>query len=434
MRANESPNVFVVSTYTAGRMGPSEPMIGPVEPGDMIRALTAPGCCGPLITTHFRGAHEVTTPVEVRGAEVGDAVVLRIERIRVTSLASATGVSFNKEGMFAEDGRRRCSHCGSLSPKSVVEGVGISCIRCSGCGEDITPIGFSEGYTMVFDEERTVGVSIDPEAAERVAQQASEYCSLPEKAEQNPILLLGLSSMVGTMARLRPFVGHIGTCCTVDMPDHLNAGDSALRLVGAQHQFGFIDEVAMRRHVTDAHLDSDALTEGAMLICPAKRNGAGVYFGDVHATQGGGELAGHTLDVSAEVTVEVVDVVKGLNLEGPLLLPVADFLPYVARPYTAEEIATGRKVASAYGIELEEDVGPIEVIGTGSTTNVATANAFDRAERLLGLSNAELRNRCTVTGGVQIGRLGTVRLGFLVPFSTLDRVGLGRHVRQQYGL
>ncbi len=271
-------------------------------------------------------------------------------------------------------------------------------------------------------------------SAEQVARSASVLANLPKNAEQNPILLFGMSSMEGTLIRLRPFVGHIGTCPSAEIPDNWNAGDSARRLIGATHEFGFADEPTMREHVTDAHLDSDAVTTGAVLICPVKRKGGGIYLGDVHAIQGDGEVAGHTLDVSGEVEIEILGVVDGLGLEGPLLLPTEEFLLPTMRPYTAEELAAGRRLAQQYNVRLEEGMGPIEIIGTGATTNAATENAFDRAENLLGLSRAELRNRCTVTGGVRIGRLGTVRLGLLAPLALLDKLNLGVYVREQYGL
>jgi acetamidase/formamidase len=425
---------LVVDTYTCGRLGPSETMVGPIDVGDTIRAVTAPGCCGPLITTHFRGAHEVTTPVEIRGAEIGDAVVLRIGRIEVMSAAAASGVSYRHESCFAETGQRRCPECGIISPKSVVKGTGPACIHCAACGAEITPIGFQEGYTVVFDEMHRVGLSVSATGAKGIAQSAAVLACLPHNAEQNSILLFGMSSMVGTLIRVRPFVGHIGTCPSAEIPDNWNAGDSATRLIGATHEFGFADERTMRKHVTDGHLDSDAVTTGAVLICPVKRKGGGVYVGDVHAIQGGGELAGHTLDVSAVTEIEVVGVVSGLELEGPILLPPEEFLAPIMRPYNSEELAIGRRLAEQHGLQLDEDLGPIEFIGTGSTTNAATENAFDRAESVLGLPRAELRNRCTATGGVQVGRLGTVRLGLLAPLRILDRRHIGSYVREQYGL
>ena len=40
----------------------------------------------------------------------------------------------------------------------------------------------------------------------------------------------------------------------------------------------------------------------------------------MHALQGDGEIAGHTMDVSGTVTLEV-DLMKGRTLEGPVLFP-----------------------------------------------------------------------------------------------------------------
>lgn len=276
-----SVGTFVIDTYTGGRIGPSEPMVGPIAVGDTIRAVTAPGCCGPLITTHFRGAHEVTTPVEILDAEAGDAVVLRIGRIKITSAAASSGISFKHAERWTDAGQRLCPACGATSPKSVVEGIGPTSIRCAECGAEITPVGFLEGYTVVFDERRTVGLSVPKVASEEVARSARAIAALPPKAEQNSILLFGMSSMVGTLTRVRPFIGHVGTCPSAEIPDSSNAGDSAMHLVGATHEFGFPDEPTMREHVTDAHLDSDAVTTGAVLICPVKRKGAGVYFGEM---------------------------------------------------------------------------------------------------------------------------------------------------------
>lgn len=51
------------------------------------------------------------------------------------------------------------------------------------------------------------------------------------------------------------------------------------------------------------------------------------------------------------------------------------------------------------------------------------------------MTTAEVRNRCTVTGGIKIGRLpGVVQLNMLVPLERLDALGLGSYVRRQYGL
>lgn len=89
--ANPVSDHVEVAHYTRGQVGPSQPMHGPVADGGVIVAETAPGCWGPMITPHFRGGHEVTAPVAVEGAEVGDGLVVRIEKIEVLSLATASG-------------------------------------------------------------------------------------------------------------------------------------------------------------------------------------------------------------------------------------------------------------------------------------------------------------------------------------------------------
>ncbi len=84
---------------------------------------------------------------------------------------------------------------------------------------------------------------------------------------------------------------------------------------------------------------------------------------------------------------------------------------------------------------MQRNVGPVQFIGTGPTLNEATDNAMQRASQVLQMTLAEVRNRCTITGGVEIGRLpGVVQLNMLVPLDKLDAVGIGSYVRQQYQL
>src|SRR5450756_3103102 len=71
-----------------------------------------------------------------------------------------------------------------------------------------------------------------------------------------------------------------------------------------------------------------------IIIVPVKVDGAGIYAGDVHAMIGDGEVAVHTTDIGARLVVRV-EIIKGLALDGPILLPPADDLPFLARPFTA---------------------------------------------------------------------------------------------------
>lgn len=128
-------------------------------------------------------------------------------------------------------------------------------------------------------------------------------------------------------------------------------------------------------------------------------------------------------------------MIKGLGNEGPLLLPVAEDLPFYGRPFSALEYTLGDQLSKEYGLQQAIRVGPIQLFGTGATINAATDNAVTRAAKLFGISEAEVRNRCTISGGVKISRLpGAVQLSLLMPFRKLDAVGLGDIVRRQYGL
>ena len=154
--------------------------------------------------------------------------------------------------------------------------------------------------------------------------------------------------------RLRPFMGQLGTTPSTTMPDSHNAGDFGSFLVGAPHRFA-LTAAELAEHKTDGHMDIDAVRAGAILVCPVKVDGGGVYLGDMHALQGDGEIAGHTCDVSGTVTLEV-EVIKGLGIDGPVLFPVAEDLPFLARPLTERGARPrARALARRHGVEeLEE--------------------------------------------------------------------------------
>jgi acetamidase/formamidase len=216
------------------------------------------------------------------------------------------------------------------------------------------------------------------------------------------------------------------------MPDSHNAGDFGSFLVGAPHEYAI--EAADLQHRTDGHLDVDAVRAGAILICPVKVAGGGVYLGDMHALQGDGEIAGHTCDVSGTVTLQV-HLLKGLNIDGPILFPVLEDLPFLARPLTGEEKARARRIARRWGIDGIEESAPISVIGTGPDLNAATDNGLERAAQLLGMTVPEVKNRATITGAIEIGRHpGVVQVTFRAPAGRLDDLGLLGFARDVYGL
>jgi formamidase len=423
-----------VDQFVDGILDPTRPMLGPVRDGGHIVANTAPGCWGPMITPEIRGGHEVTRPVAVAGAEVGDAIVIRIKEITVTSLATASGNDVFMDGRFLGDPyvAGKCPECGLLYPKTRLEGIGQSAVRCDACGAEAAPFNFTNGYTIAFDANHTLGVTLPQEAAEEIARDAYRYAALPEKSIQNPILAFAPHDLVGLVARLRPFMGQLGTTPAVPIPDSHNAGDFGSFLIGAPHEYALTAD--QLQHRTDGHLDVDAVRAGAILICPVKVPGGGVYLGDMHALQGDGEIAGHTCDVSGTVTLQV-HLLKGLNLDGPLLLPVAEDLPFLARPLSDAEQKQAQAVAQAWGLDEVEQSAPISVIGTGPDLNAATDNGLERAAALLGMSVPEVKNRATITGAIEIGRHpGVVQVTFRAPLSALERQGLLPFIQDQYAL
>ena len=432
--AKDVHRTVFVDTFTNGLLGPEVKMLGPVASGGHIVWNSTPGCWGPMITPSIRGGHEVSQPVAVAGAGIGDAIAIRIKDIEVTSVATASGNDQPMEGRFNADPycAAVCPGCGTEWPQTRIEGIGPEAIRCADCGADATPFTFTNGYTIAFDELRTVGVTVPAEAAASFARQAARFAALPDKSVQNPILTFAPHDIVALATRLRPFMGQLGTSPSITIPDSHNAGDFGSFLIGAPHRYALTPQ-QLQQHKTDGHMDVDAVRAGAILICPVKLDGGGVYLGDMHALQGDGEIAGHTCDVSGTVTLQV-EVVKRLAIDGPVLFPLLEDLPFLAQPLTTEERMRALALGRRYGLsELEESL-PISVIGTGPDLNSATDNGLARAAELLQLSVPEVKNRATISGAIEIGRHpGVIQVTFRAPAERLDACGLLGYAVEQYG-
>ena len=433
-QTGQAKNTIFVTTFTDGILDPKKPMLGPVRDGGTIIANTAPGCWGPMITPSLKGGHEVTQPVAVENTEPGDAVAIRIRDITVTSTATASGHDEMIDGHFLGDPyvAAKCSNCDKIYPETRVEGTGSEAIRCVACDQPVTPFRFAHGYTVVFDNAGQVRVTVDKAIADKLAKDPKFYSACPDKSQQASVLLLAPADLVGVVARMRPFLGQLGSTPAVPLPDSHNAGDFGTFLIGAPHEYAVTEE--QLEHRTDGHMDIDAVRPGTILLVPVKVPGGGIYLGDMHALQGDGEIAGHTMDVSGTVTLQV-EVVKGRRLDGPVLFPLIEDLPPLARPLTAEEKKRARALAQKWGLSEIEKSAPISVIGTGGTLNAATENGLNRAAALLDISVAEVRNRATVTGAIEIGRLpGVIQVTFLAPLVNLEQAGLLPFVKEAYNL
>ncbi len=424
----------VVSTYTRGIVGPGNPMLGPLADGGTLRVGTPPGCWGPMITPKFQGGHEVSQPVAVEGAEIGDAVAISIRRMEVTSLATSSGVMSFVDGRYTGDPfvAKLCPSCGTVSPPSHIEGIGDDAVHCDVCGAEVNAFRFTNGYVIVLDKDNQVSLTVDKAVAERLAQDASGNSGLPANSEQHSILSLARADIAGLAAHMQPFLGNIGTTPSRDLPDSHNAGDFGAFLVDAPHAYAMSQE-ELERHKTDGHMDTNSVRAGAILICPVKVPGAGVYMGDMHAQQGNGEVAGHATDVSGITEVQV-NVIKGLAIDGPILLQRPDDLPPLARPMNREQRRAVKALAARFGQSFIEENGPVTFIGSGRSLNDATHNGVERAAKVTGLSAEEILNRATIAGSIEISRLpGVVRVTFLCPKPILARMGILHLVEEQYG-
>jgi len=109
--------------------------------------------------------------------------------------------------------------------------------------------------------------------------------------------------------------------------------------------------------------------------------------------------------------------------------------PSSASPYTDAERESGQNLGAEHGVDVEDDMAPIQVVGSRRHRQRRHAERLRPRGKLLDMSEGEIRARCTFTGGVQIGRLpGVVQLDMLAPLDLLDERGLGDATREQYGL
>ena len=431
MKAQET--VFV-NKLTNGILDPNVEMLGPVKNGGRIVLNTAAGCWSPMITPELRGGHEVSWPVYVEGAMPGDAVAIHIESVNVTSKATASGNDTTYPDRFIGDPfvARVCPKCGTKNPPSHIEGTGPDAVRCNKCGAPVSPFAFTNGYTIVFDDTKTLGITLNAEGATKVGENGKEYMQTPDFAIQNPIVAMAPSDLQGVAARMKPFIGQLGSTPKRPMPDSHNAGDFGSFLVGAPHEYAQTEETLKDK--TDGHMDINKVRQGAILICPVKVPGAGIYAGDVHAMQGEGEIAGHTTDVCATLTLKV-NVIKGLNIDGPILLPVIDDVPYLAKPLTEQEKKIAASQQAKWNQPAIEESAPVSVIGTGVNLNVAIENGLNRAAELFDMTVPEVMNRTTITGAIEIGRApGVVTITFRVPKAKLEAKNLWELVQEQYKL
>ena len=194
--AGAASDHVVVDRYT-DIVGPSNEMLGPVRDGGRIEFLTVPGCWGPMITPSIRSGHEVTLPVRVEGARVGDAVALHVETLEQVSRATTSGTHTGWDGRYLSDPfvAAICPTCRDagrhfLYPDTYLDGLGEGAVKCSACHSEVIPFHMVEGYTMVFDEAKELGVTVTPERAREIGADGRAWVGLTEHSRQHPIVAL----------------------------------------------------------------------------------------------------------------------------------------------------------------------------------------------------------------------------------------------------
>lgn len=429
----EAKELLIVQQFTDGVLDPETPFLGPLKDGGTIIAYVAPGGWGAMVTPTIKGSQEVTLPVAIEGAEVGDAIAVEIRSIEVTSEAAVGGVSELHTDRFIRDPllKVKCPGCGKLHPQTYLEIGSKELVRCATCRTETAPMYISNGYTATFHKRESVGLTVSKDAARKLSHQPHKAMHLPDESKQHPSVALNANDLQGVLMRTRPFIGEIGTMPSMRMPASYNAKDAERKLLEAHNEFSMtVNDLS--EHTTDGHLQVNTVREGAIILCPVKVKGAGLYLGDIRMMQGDAALARQTASVAGIVQLKV-HLVKKMRLIGPVVLPNAEDLPYLAKPFTKDERKYGRDIAEEYGVRQIEETFPISVVGTGSDLNEAIDAAVARTANLLELPVAEVKNRATVAGEISIARLpGAVTLTAQFPKSVLKKANLFKFVKQQY--
>ena len=130
------------------------------------------------------------------------------------------------------------------------------------------------------------------------------------------------------------------------------------------------------------NMDAPEVREGATIYLPIFHDGAYLYFGDGHARQGEGEVAGTGLETSMDVVLEI-DVVKGVTIDWPRI----ENDEYIMVAGSARPLIDAFRLAHVELIEwLEEDYGfgrwdAYELVGQVGVNSVA--NIVDPAYTVL---------------------------------------------------
>ena len=251
---------------------------------------------------------------------------------------------------------------------------------------------------------------------------------------QNPILGFAPHDIVALATRLRPFLGQIGTSPSTTIPDSHNAGDFGSFLIGAPHRYA-LDAQELQRHKTDGHMDIDAVRAGRDPRLPGQaRRRRRLPRRHARAPGRRRDRRPHLRRVRHRHAAG-----RGAQgrwaIDGPILFPLAEDLPFLARPLSGDGARAGPG-ARAAGTAWRRSRSRCRSrwSAPGPDLNSATDNGLARAAELLDLTVPEVKNRATIAGAIEIGRHpGVVQVTFRAPAERLEARGLLGYAVEQYG-
>ena len=375
-----------------GLLGPDVEMLGPVQDGGHIVVDSTPGCWGRMITPSS-GRSRGSPAVAVAGAEPGDGIAIR----------RGHRGHLDRDGL----GQRRSPH--ESSSRSLPRGglpwyrqesrekharwdrPGVGALRR--CGAQATPFTFTNGYTIAFDDVRSVGVTVRRESAEGFAGghgyaacQRTRPESDPRLRDARPRGARPAATAVHGPARTAPSKTIAG------LPRRRRL---RLFLVGAPHATRSPPRSLPSTAPTATWTSTRSARERSSSAPSSWR--ARLYLGDMHALQGDRQDRGDTCDASGTVTLQV-ELLTGSASTGPCCSCSrrSSYLPGRCAARSAE----ARRGSRARGARRLQESPPISVAARPGPQQRHRQRAQARS-RLLGLT-AEVKNRAR-HGAIEIG-------------------------------
>jgi amidase len=126
------------------------------------------------------------------------------------------------------------------------------------------------------------------------------------------------------------------------------------------------------------NMDTPEAREGTIVYLPIFHEGAYLYFGDVHALQGHGEITGSGIETSADITLQL-DLIKGKKIAWPRLendeyIMVAGSVRPLLDAFRIAHVEMVKWLESEYGFDRWEALQILSQVGKAQVANVVDPN------------------------------------------------------------